>query len=69
MKIIGVIPARYESKKFPGKILADVYGKPMLVRTFENVSKANEVDDVVVAIDDERTREVSEKFLLIIMSL
>jgi 3-deoxy-manno-octulosonate cytidylyltransferase (CMP-KDO synthetase) len=52
MKFLGIIPARYASVRFPGKPLADLFGKPMIVRVYERV--AGHLDDVVVATDDER---------------
>ena len=54
MKIIGIIPARFASVRFPGKPLADIGGKPMIRRVYEQVSKAASVSEVVVATDDER---------------
>lgn len=56
MKIIGIIPARYQSTRFPGKPLAEIKGKPMIQRTWEQVKKA--LDNVVVATDDERIKKV-----------
>jgi 3-deoxy-manno-octulosonate cytidylyltransferase (CMP-KDO synthetase) len=52
MNILGIIPARYESTRFPGKPLADIYGKSMILRVFEQATKA--FQDVYVATDDER---------------
>lgn len=52
MKFIGIIPARYASTRFPGKPLADICGKPMIQRVYEQASKA--LTEVVVATDDER---------------
>jgi 3-deoxy-manno-octulosonate cytidylyltransferase (CMP-KDO synthetase) len=54
MNIIGVIPARYQSVRFPGKPLVDLAGKAMIVRTYEQVSKVKLFSDVIVATDDER---------------
>ena len=61
MKIIGVIPARYASTRFPGKPLVDICGKPMIQRVFEQVKKVEAFSEVFVATDDERIREVCEK--------
>ena len=58
MKIIGIIPARYASTRFPGKPLVDICGKPMIQRVFEQVKKVKEFSEVVVATDDERIEEV-----------
>lgn len=52
MKFIGIIPARYASTRFPGKPLADLHGKPMIQRVYEQVQ--NVLDQVVVATDDEK---------------
>ena len=54
MKILGVIPARYASTRFPGKPLADIKGKSMIRRVYEQASRCTELDEVVVATDDER---------------
>jgi 3-deoxy-manno-octulosonate cytidylyltransferase (CMP-KDO synthetase) len=49
-KIIVVIPARYASTRFPGKPLADIYGKPMIIRVYEQARKSI-ADEVIVATD------------------
>ena len=54
MKIIGIIPARYESSRFPGKPLADILGKSMIQRVYEQCKKANSLSKVIVATDDKR---------------
>jgi 3-deoxy-manno-octulosonate cytidylyltransferase (CMP-KDO synthetase) len=51
---IAVIPARYASVRFPGKVLADRTGKPLIQHVYEQVSAARNVDRVVVAADDDR---------------
>ncbi len=58
MKIIGIIPARYNSSRLPGKPLADINGKTMIRRVYEQASKV--IENVIVATDDKRiTDEVS----------
>ena len=52
MKFLGIIPARYASTRFPGKPLADIGGKMMIQRVFEQVKTC--LDEVYVATDDER---------------
>ena len=51
MKILGVIPARYASTRFPGKPMVDMAGKTMIQRVYEQVSKAGSITSVVVATD------------------
>jgi 3-deoxy-manno-octulosonate cytidylyltransferase (CMP-KDO synthetase) len=60
MKFTGIIPARYASTRFPGKPLADVGGKPMIRRVYEQA--INTVDMLYVATDDSRIAEVVKKF-------
>lgn len=52
--IVGIIPARYASTRFPGKPLIDIKGKTMLQRVYEQASKSKLLSRVVVATDDER---------------
>eukprot|EP00891_Asterochloris_glomerata_P006414 jgi/Astpho2/6414/fgenesh1_pg.00093_%23_6_t len=52
--VIGVIPARYNSSRFPGKPLAKIRGVPMIIRTWQQACKAAVLDRVIVATDDER---------------
>lgn len=54
MNIIGIIPARYASTRFPGKPLIDLGGKSMIERVYEQCKKADTLTDVIVATDDER---------------
>jgi len=53
-KILAVIPARYGSTRFPGKPLVDIFGKPMIQRVYEQVQKAQKIDHIVVATDNQR---------------
>lgn len=57
MRILGIIPSRYASTRFPGKPLADIGGKSMIQRVYEQVLKSGVLDAVVVATDDERIAE------------
>ncbi|RYY31897.1 MAG: 3-deoxy-manno-octulosonate cytidylyltransferase [Sphingobacteriaceae bacterium] len=54
MKIIGIIPARYASSRFPGKPLVDIGGKSMIQRVYEQAKKCPSLAKVVVATDDAR---------------
>ncbi len=53
LKTVAIIPARYQSSRFPGKPLAQIAGKTMLQRVYEQV-QASEVDKVLIATDDDR---------------
>jgi len=52
--VLAVIPARWASTRFPGKPLVEIGGKSMIQRVFEQVSRSEKVDQIVVATDDER---------------
>ena len=54
MKILGIIPARYASTRFPGKPLTIINGKSMIQRVYEQALKAEMLNDVMVATDDDR---------------
>lgn len=54
MKIIGVIPARYKSSRFPGKPLADICGKPMVWWVYQQCKKVEDFDAVYVATDSQK---------------
>jgi 3-deoxy-manno-octulosonate cytidylyltransferase (CMP-KDO synthetase) len=53
-KIIGVIPARYGAKRFPGKPLAMINGKPMIQWVYERASKSKHLQRIIVATEDRR---------------
>lgn len=61
-RVLGVIPARYASSRFPGKPLALIAGKPMIQRTWERACAATSLCDVVVATDDNRIAECCRGF-------
>ena len=62
MKVIGVIPARYNSTRLEGKPLADIHGQPMVWHVFERASRASSLNTLVIATDDERIRQAVKKF-------
>ncbi|MCI5731687.1 MAG: 3-deoxy-manno-octulosonate cytidylyltransferase [Eubacterium sp.] len=62
MKIIGVIPARYKSSRFPGKPLVDICGKPMIYWVYRQAMKVKEFNEVYIATDDERIRAACDQY-------
>lgn len=62
MKILGIIPARYASTRFPGKPLHPIAGKPLVQHVVEQCRKAKSLADVIVATDDERIAAVARQF-------
>lgn len=62
MKIVGVIPSRYKSTRFPGKPLALINGKPMVYWVYHQSLKVSELEDVYIATDDERIADVCKKY-------
>ena len=54
MKVLAIIPSRYNSSRFPGKPLADIMGKSMVQRVFEQCQKCDKLNRIIVATDDER---------------
>lgn len=62
MQVIGMIPARYASTRMPGKPLTPILGKSMIQRVFEQTSRAQLIDDVYVATDDERIENAVAAF-------
>ncbi|MCF8277827.1 MAG: 3-deoxy-manno-octulosonate cytidylyltransferase [Flavobacteriales bacterium] len=61
-KIVGIIPSRYASTRFPGKPLVDIAGKSMIERVYEQASKAKLLDEVIVATDDQRIFDHVQSF-------
>jgi 3-deoxy-manno-octulosonate cytidylyltransferase (CMP-KDO synthetase) len=68
VKIVGIIPARYASTRFPGKALALIAGKPLIQRVVEQCQKAKSLHEIIVATDDARIAEVAEKFCRVEMT-
>lgn len=54
MKVLGVIPARFASSRFPGKPLVDILGTSMIIRVYNQVLQSKLIKDVIVATDDQR---------------
>ena len=54
MKVLGIIPARYASSRFPGKPLIDLKGKSMIQRVYEGALKSSKIALLIVATDDRR---------------
>jgi len=66
--ILGIIPARYASTRFPGKPLAKIAGKPLLQHVVERCAQAKFLSQVIVATDDERIAAFAEKFCRVEMT-
>jgi len=69
MKIIGIIPARYASTRFPGKPLHLIAGKPLIQHVVEQCQRAKLLSEVIVATDDTRIWEVAQNFCRAEMTL
>ena len=61
MKVIGIIPSRYASTRFPGKGLADICGKPMIWWVYRSLKNAKGIDEAYVATDDQRIVDVCNR--------
>ncbi|XP_044501441.1 3-deoxy-manno-octulosonate cytidylyltransferase, mitochondrial-like [Mangifera indica] len=61
-RVVGVIPARFASSRFQGKLLVNILGKPMIQRTWERSKLATTLDHLVVATDDEKIAECCRGF-------
>lgn len=62
MKVLGIIPARYSSSRFPGKPLIDLKGKTMIQRVYEGALKSDKLSKVIVATDDQRIFDEVKRF-------
>lgn len=62
MKIIGIIPVRYNSTRFPGKPLAKILNRPMIQWVYEAASKSKLLDEVIIATDDKKIFDCAGKF-------
>ena len=68
VKVLGIIPARYASTRFPGKPLHPIAGKPLIQRVVEQCRKAKSLSEVIVATDDARIAEVAKQFCRVEMT-
>jgi 3-deoxy-manno-octulosonate cytidylyltransferase (CMP-KDO synthetase) len=62
MKAIGVIPARFASTRFPGKVLALIAGKPMIQHVWEQAKKCRELSDLLIACDNDEVLKAAQSF-------
>ncbi|HLD83153.1 MAG TPA: 3-deoxy-manno-octulosonate cytidylyltransferase [Candidatus Omnitrophota bacterium] len=62
MDVIGIIPARFSSTRFEGKVLADISGKPMLEHVWERAKQAHLLEDLFIACDDEVVAKAASDF-------
>ena len=62
MRVVGIIPARYASTRLPGKPLKDIWGYPMIWWVYKRVSKVKQLNEIIVATDDERIQSVCNQY-------
>ena len=62
MKVIGIIPARLESSRLPGKLLKDICGLPLIIHVLLRTKRSKILDDVYVATDNEEIKMTVERF-------
>src|SRR3989441_2307170 len=67
-RVLGLIPARYASTRFPGKPLHPIAGKPLIQHVVERCKLARSLNDVIVATDDGRIRDAVRKFCRVEMT-
>jgi 3-deoxy-manno-octulosonate cytidylyltransferase (CMP-KDO synthetase) len=68
MKVVGIIPARYASTRFPGKPLALIAGRPLIQHVVQRCQQASVLSEVIVATDDERIAETAREFCRVEMT-
>ena len=68
MKIVGIVPARYASTRFPGKSLALIAGKPLIQHVVNQCQKAKSLSEVIVATYDSRIADVAKRFCRVEMT-
>ena len=62
MEIIGIIPARYQSQRFPGKPLAKIHDKTLIEHTYLNARRVKGIDHLIIATDDKRIFDHAKSF-------
>ena len=62
MNIVGIIPARFASTRLMGKLLANIGGKPLIQHTYENAKKSKLMNEIIIAVDDEKLFKVVKAF-------
>ena len=62
MNIVGIIPARFAATRLMGKLLANIGGKPVIQHTYESILKSKLMNDVIIAVDDEKLYDVVRSF-------
>jgi len=62
MNVLGIIPARFDSSRFPGKPLIDLKGKSMIQRVYEGAMRSHKLSRLIVATDDQRIVDEVERF-------
>lgn len=62
MKVVGVIPARFNSSRLPGKPLIDICGQPMIKRVYDRAKLVESFAEVIVATDDDRIKKKCEEY-------
>jgi 3-deoxy-manno-octulosonate cytidylyltransferase (CMP-KDO synthetase) len=67
-RVVGIIPARFASTRFPGKPLARIAGKPLIQHVVEQCEKAKSLSEIIVATDDTRIWEVAQNFCRVEMT-
>jgi 3-deoxy-manno-octulosonate cytidylyltransferase (CMP-KDO synthetase) len=68
MRVLGIIPARYSSTRFPGKPLQLIAGKPLIQRVIEQCRLAKSLSEIIVATDDARIADVARRFCRVEMT-
>lgn len=61
MGVLGVIPARYDSVRFPGKVLIPIDGLPMVARVYNQAIQCRELDSVIIATDSQYVKNAMEE--------